>query len=452
MVLLLLNFKRSSKTFLIIQKTPSFTLNLMKKLASISGFLILFLLTGVNAQIPQVLTQAKTPEEVGFSTERLKKLDAHFQDIVDKGIAPNIVTLVARKGKIVHEKAFGFSNLENKTPLKKDDIFRIASQSKLITTVGLMMLFEDGKFFLDEPISKYIPSFKNAKVLVSYDEKDRGKYITRPAKSGITIRQLLSHSAGIPYEHPLQDLPEYKVPFFCSAENDMLKDVVDKIAARPLLHDPGTQFTYGLNTDVIGRLIEVLSGMSFDEYLRKKVLNPLGMNDTYFYLPADKASRLVELYSKGSTEEKLTLHTNETYRKFATTGQKTYFSGGAGLVSTVQDYAKICQFILNRGEFNGKRLLSRSTVDLMARNQIGDSFVWDRQDKFGLGLQIITPESHYGDNATPGSLTWGGMYCSEYTIDPKEDLILLVFTNVHPYAHYSDIVRKFRILVYQALL
>lgn len=424
----------------------------MKKLASISSFLILFLLTGVNAQVPQVLSQAKTPEEVGFSSERLKKLDAHFQEIVDKGIAPNIVTLVARKGKIVHEKAFGYSNLENKTPLKKDDIFRIASQSKLITTVGLMMLFEEGKFFLDEPISKYIPSFKNAKVLVSYDEKDRSKYITRPAKSSITIRQLLSHSAGIPYEHPLQDLPEYKVPFFCSVDNDMLRDVVDKIAARPLLSDPGTQFTYGLNTDVIGRLIEVLSGMSFDEYLRKKILDPLGMNDTYFYLPADKANRLVELYSKGSTEEKLTLHTNDTYRKFAVTGQKTYFSGGAGLVSTVQDYAKICQFILNKGEFNGKRLLSRSTVDLMARNQIGDSFVWDRQDKFGLGLQIITPESHYGDNATPGSLTWGGMYCSEYTIDPKEDLILLVFTNVHPYAHYSDIVRKFRILVYQALL
>jgi CubicO group peptidase (beta-lactamase class C family) len=424
----------------------------MKKLASISSFLTLFLLTGVNAQIPQVLTQAKTPEEVGFSSERLKKLDAHFQDIVDKGIAPNIVTLVARKGKIVHEKAFGYSSLENRTPLKKDDIFRIASQSKLITTVGLMMLFEEGKFFLDEPISKYIPSFKNTKVLVSYDEKDRSKYITRPAKSAITIRQLLSHSAGIPYEHPLQDLPEYKVPFFCSVENDILRDVVDKIAARPLLSDPGTQFTYGLNTDVIGRLIEVLSGMTFDEYLRKKVFSLLGMSDTYFYLPADKSHRLVELYSKGSTEENLKLHTNETYRKFAITGQKTYFSGGAGLVSTIQDYARICQFILNKGEFNGKRLLSRNTVDLMSRNQIGDSFVWDRQDKFGLGLQIITPESHYGDNSTPGSLTWGGMYCSEYTIDPKEELILLVFTNVHPYAHYSDIVRKFRILVYQALI
>ncbi|MBA4852693.1 serine hydrolase [Emticicia sp. BO119] len=423
----------------------------MKKLASISGFLILFLLTGVNAQVPQVLTQAKTPEEAGFSSERLKRLDTHFQEIVDKGIAPNIVTLVAHKGKIVHEKAFGYRNLETKTPLRKDDIFRIASQSKLITTIGLMMLFEEGKFFLDEPISKYISSFKNAKVLVSYDEKDHSKYITRPAKSAITIRQLLSHSAGIPYEHPLQELPEFKVPFFCSIENDQLKDVVDKIAARPLLHDPGAQFTYGLNTDVLGRLIEILSGMPFDEYLHKKVLDPLGMNDTYFYLPADKANRLVELYSKGNTEDKLTLHNNEIYRKFAITGQKSYFSGGAGLVSTIQDYARICQFILNKGEFNGKRLLSRSTIDLMTRNQIGENFVWDRQDKFGLGLQIITPESHYGDNATPGSLTWGGMYCSEYTIDPKEDLILLVFTNVHPYAHYSDIVRKFRILVYQSL-
>ena len=424
----------------------------MKKLASLSGFLLLFFLTGVEAQKPQVFTTAKTPEEVGFSSERLKRLDAHFQEIVDKGIAPNIVTFVARKGKIVHEKAFGYSNLENKTPLKKNDIFRIASQSKLITTIGLMMLFEEGKFFLDEPISKYIPAFKNSTVLVSYDEKDRSKYVTRPAKSAITIRQLLSHSAGIPYEHPLQELPEFKVPFFCSVDKDVLKDVVDKIAARPLTVDPGTQFVYGLNTDIIGRLIEILSGMPFDEYLATKVLAPLGMKDTYFYLPADKASRLVELYSKAKAEDKLSLHTNATYRNFATTGAKTYFSGGAGLVSTIQDYAKICQFVLNKGEFNGKRLLSKTTVELMSRNQIGDSFVWDRQDKFGLGLQIITPESHYGDNASPNSLTWGGMYCSEYTIDPKEELILLVFTNAHPYAPYSDIVRKFRILVYQALL
>lgn len=424
----------------------------MKNLSILLSFLFLFLITGIKAQVPQSFATTKTPEEAGFSSERLKRLDAHFQEVIDTGIAPNIVTLVAKKGKIVHYKAFGYSNLEAKTPLKKDDIFRIASQSKLITTVGLLILFEEGKFFLDEPISKYIPAFKNPKVLFSYDEKDRSKYITRTAKSEITIRQLLSHSAGIPYEHALQDLPEFKVPFFCSTDKDILKDVVDKIAARPLIADPGTQFVYGLNTDVLGRLIEVLSGMSFDEYLRKKVLDPLGMNDTYFYLPDAKASRLVELYSKGNVNDKLSMHANETYRKYAISGERSYFSGGAGLLSTIEDYAKICQFILNKGEFNSKRLLARSTVEIMGRNQIGESFVWDRQDKFGLGLQIITPESHYGDNATAGSLTWGGMYCSEYTIDPKEETIMLVFTNVHPYAHYSEIVRKFRILVYQSML
>ncbi len=424
----------------------------MKNLSILLAFLFLFLITGVKAQSPQTFSTAKTPEEAGFSSERLQRLDVHFQEIIDKGIAPNIVTFIAKKGKIVHYKAFGYSNLETKAALKKDDIFRIASQSKAITTVGLLMLFEEGKFFLDEPISKYIPAFKNPKVLVSFDEKDRNKYITRPAKSEITIRQLLSHSAGIPYEHALQDLPEFKVPFFCSTEKDILKDVVDKIASRPLIADPGTQFVYGLNSDVIGRLIEVLSGMPFDEYLRKKVLGPLGMNDTYFYLPDAKASRLVELYSKAKIEDKLSVHTNETYRKYAISGAKSYFSGGAGLLSTIEDYAKLCQFLLNKGEFNGKRLLARSTVEMMARNQIGESFVWDRNDKFGLGLQIISPESHYGDNASPGSLTWGGMYCSEYTIDPKEETILLVFTNVQPYAHYSEIVRKFRILVYQAML
>jgi CubicO group peptidase (beta-lactamase class C family) len=416
--------------------------------------LFIFFVCSINAcysQTPQSFTVATNPAEVGFSAEKLKRIDALEQEFIDKGIAPNAVTFVARKGKIIHYKAFGFSNLETKTPLKKDDIFRIASQSKAITTVGLLMLFEEGKFFLDEPISKYIPAFKNPKVLVSVDEKDPSKYTTRPAKSEITIRQLLSHSAGIPYEHQLDKLPEFQVPFFCSTQNDVLKDVVEKLAKRPLIADPGEKFVYGLNTDIIGRLIEVLSGMSLDEYLQKRVIQPLGMKDTYFYLPDSKANRLVELYSKATIEDKLSIHPNETYRKYAVSGAKSYFSGGAGLLSTIEDYAKFCQFILNGGEFNGKRLLSRSTVAMMGRNQIGENFVWDRNDKFGLGFQMITDESHYGDNATPNALTWGGMYCSEYTIDKEKDLVLLVFTNVQPYAHYSEFVRKFRIAVYQAL-
>jgi CubicO group peptidase (beta-lactamase class C family) len=398
----------------------------------------------------QSFTNAKSAEDAGFSTERLQRLDKLLQGFIDEGIAPNAVTFVARRGQIVHFKAFGYSNLANKTPLKTDDIFRIASQTKAITTATLMTLYEEGRFLLEDPISKYITAFKNTQVLVNQDSKTL-ILTTRPPKREITIRDLLTHTAGIPYEHPLEARSELSVPYFCSTDKVILADVVNKIAARPLLSDPGEKFVYGLNTDVIGRLIEVLSGQPFDVCMQKRVLEPLGMTDTYFYLPANKANRLVELYSKEKQSDKLTVHTNHAYRQFAVSGAKTYFLGGAGLVSTIEDYAKYCQMILNGGTLNGKRILGRKTIEMMSRNQIGDSNVWDRQDKFGLGFQIFTEESHYGDQATPNSLMWGGMYCSEYTIDPKEELILLVFTNIHPFAHYGDFVRKFRIVTYQAL-
>ncbi len=373
-----------------------------------------------------------------------------MQSFIADGIAPNAVTFVARHGKIVAFKAYGYRNMENKTPLQKDDIYRIASQTKLIATVGLLTLFEKGKFLLDDPISKYIPEFKNPRLFESYDEKT-GTYETRPAKSEITIRQLLTHTAGIPYGHPLDKLPEFNIPTLNSTKADVLGDVVKKIAARPLICDPGEKFVYGLNTDVIGYLIEVLSGKGLDVFLTENVLRPLGMKDTYFYLPSEKENRLVELYAKGSVDAPLSVSTNNDNRLFSITGAKTYFSAGAGMVSTIENYAKFCQMLLNKGTFNNTTILGRKTVEMMARNQIGDLEVWDRQDKFGLGLQIITEQSHYGDNASIGSLTWGGAYCSEYMIDPKEDMILLVFTNVHPYAHYGDFVRKFRIAVYQAL-
>ncbi|GAB3991058.1 serine hydrolase domain-containing protein [Spirosoma daeguense] len=421
--------------------------------------LALFVTSSLAAQpVPQSFTPTKSASEAGFSPERLKRLDSWLQELVDKDIAPNAVTFVAHRGKIVHYKAFGYSNLQKKTPLKRDDLYRIASQSKAITTVTLMTLFEEEKFLLDEPISKYIPAFKSPRVLTRYDKNDPvgGTFDTRPAKSEITIRQLLSHNAGIPYEHPLDKRPEFKIPFFNSTDPDKLEDVVNKLAKRPLLRDPGTDstgagFTYGLNIDIIGRLVEILSGKPLDIAMRERVLEPLGMNDTYFYLSENKANRLVELYSKASMDKPLSLHTNEVYRNSATSGAKTYFSGGAGLISSVEDYAKFCQMLLNGGTFNNKRILGRKTIELMRRNQIGAAEVWDRKDKFGLGFQLITENSRYGDQATPGSFTWGGMYCSEFTIDPKEELIMLIFTNVQPYAYYGDFVKKFRIAVYQAL-
>lgn len=421
--------------------------------------LLLFVTSSLLAQpVPQTFTMAKSAAEAGFSEDRLKRLDTWLQGLIDKDIAPNAVTFVAHRGKVVHYKAFGYSNLAKKVPLKRDDLYRIASQSKAITTTTLMTLFEEEKFLLDDPISKYIPAFKNPKVLVKYDKKDPvgGNYETRPAKSEITIRQLLSHNAGIPYEHPLDGRSEFKVPFFNSTAPDKLEDVINKLAKRPLLRDPGSDstgagFTYGLNTDIIGRLVEILSGKPLDAAMRERVLEPLGMNDTYFYLPDNKASRLVELYDKSSMDKPLTLHTNEAYRNSAVSGAKTYFSGGAGLISSVEDYARFCQMLLNGGTFNNRRILGRKTVEMMVRNQIGTANVWERNDKFGLGFQLITENSRYGDQASPGSFTWGGMYCSEFTIDPKEELILLIFTNVQPYAYYSDFVKKFRIAVYQAL-
>jgi CubicO group peptidase (beta-lactamase class C family) len=416
----------------------------------ISLFILLSAITVFGQVKPQAFATNMQAEYVGISAERLKRLDAHLNQWIEKGLAPNAVTFIARRGVVIHHKAFGFSHLEKKTPLKRDDIFRIASQSKAITSVALMTLYEEGRFLLDDPIHQYIPAFKNTRVLERYD-KETGQYITRPPKSPITIRHLLTHTAGIPYEHPLDRLPAFQVPFFCSDQKDILADVVDKIAARPLTADPGEKYIYGLNSDVIGRLVEILSGEPLDVALRKRVLDPLSMTDTYFYLPDNKAARLVELYSKETRQSTLTVHKNDVYRQFAVRGAKSYFSGGAGLVSTIEDYAKFCQMMLNGGMFNNKRILTRKTIELMTRNHIGDLEVWDRGDKFGLGFQIFTPQSKYAGLASPNAYTWGGMYCSEYTIDPKEDLILLIFTNAHPYEPYGDFVKIFRNLVYQAL-
>ena len=389
----------------------------------------------------------------GFDPARLKLLDNWLSEFVSKGMAPNAVTFVARKGVIVHSKAYGFSNMEKKSKAGVNDIFRIASQTKAIASVTLMTYFEEGRFLLDDPISKYIPAFSETSVLVSYDTANpvSGKFTTRKPSTPVTIRHLLSHSAGIPYEHPLDGRDEFKVPYLSSMNAEKLEDVVNRLAKRPLVSDPGTSFVYGLNTDIVGRLIEVLSGKSLDVAITERVLKPLGMNDTYFYLPKNKRSRLVELYSKPGADDKLSLHPFDSTRFYPVSGAQSYFSAGAGLVSTAADYAKFCQMLLNGGQFNDRKIVGRKTIDLMLQNQIGDNRFWGRNDYFGLGFQVITDESKYGDQASPGSFTWGGAYCSEYTIDPKEDLILMVFTNVHPYAHYSDFVRKFRILVYQAL-
>ena len=397
------------------------------------------------------LRAQSSTDSLVFSPERLQRVDTFLNNLVAQGIVPHAQSLIIHRGEVVHDQVYGTYDMDPQRPLTENAIWRIASQSKLITTIAVMMLYEEGKFLLDDPIAQYIPAFANPQVLVSSDSATLA-YETRPAARDVTIRDLLTHTAGIPYEHPLQDHLEFKVPFFASLEDDLLEDVVDRIAARPLLHDPGEQFTYGLSTDVLGRLVEIVSEQSLAQFFRQRIFVPLGMDDTYFYLPEEKENRLVTLFRKDEADSALRVHRDRLYQDFARRGERTFYSGGAGLVSTAADYAKVCQLILNEGTYEGTRLLSPLTVQMMTRNQIGEAEVWDRQDKFGLGLQIATPRSRYVDLAPPGTLTWGGLYCSEYTIDPANDLVMQVYTNVYPFAHYGEFVRKYRVLVYQALV
>lgn len=389
--------------------------------------------------------------DAGFSTERLQRLDKFLEGFVKDKKVPNVVTFVARNGKVVHHKAYGMSNMESVRSARVDDIYRWASQTKAITTTALMILYEEGKFLLEDPVSLYIPEFAAARVLDSYDEKTK-KYTSHPALKPVTIRHLLSHTAGISYDNPVPGDPRFdKLDFLPGNTTITLRETVPVLAQRPLLHEPGAAFTYGPNTDVIGYLVEILSGMPLDQFFAKRIFQPLGMNDTYFYLPAEKSSRLVELYSLENATDKLMVSPVKSRRNFPLTAQGRNFLGGAGLVGPIEDYARFCQMIANGGTFNGNQILSRKTIGLMSRNQIGDLTVWDRNDKFGLGFQIITEGSRYADQATPGSLTWGGMFSTEYTIDPAEGLVILVYTNVDPYYYERELERKFRILVYQAL-
>jgi CubicO group peptidase (beta-lactamase class C family) len=387
------------------------------------------------------------PESAGFSTNRLARLDTFLQQAVNRGDLPNAVTFIVRHGKVIHNKAYGFRNIEKMIPLKTTDIFRIASQSKAITSVALMTLYEEGRFGLDEPVSKYLPAFKNPRVFESYNPAD-SSYVARPAKSEITIRQLMSHTAGYPYDHPVY--LKAGIPMLNSTENISIEEVVNRLAALPLVHDPGEAFTYGLHTDILGRLVEVLSGKPLDVFLRERIFDPLGMKDSYFYLPDDKKDRLVTLYEKPTMESKLTVSAHTTNQNYPVAGSKRYFSGGAGLVGTIEDYGRFCLMLLNGGDFNGHRILGKKTIELMTTNQIGDLSVWNSGDKFGLGFEIITEEGAALIPGSVGSFKWGGVYSTDYLIDPKEDMICLVYTNVFPNAFWQ-ITHLYRPLIYQAL-
>jgi len=413
------------------------------------------MISNAFAQSPKTLTPGK-PEENGISSERLARIDQAMNEYITKGYIPGAVALIVRNGKIIYEKSFGFSDIENKAPLKTDNIFRIASQSKAITSLAVMMLWEEGKFTLDEPISKYIPEFKNPKVLVWFNEKD-SSYSAQPAKSEITIRQLLTHSSGISYaaigtKEFNAIYAKAHVPSGIGIGNtsDVLADKMKILGTLPLRHNPGEQWTYGLNTDLLGYFVEVLSGLSFDEFLHQRIFKPLGMNDTYFYLPKEKQSRLVSLYEFKKDKDNELVKASVIYDKVEPNYPNTlgkYFSGGAGLSSTIEDYAKFLQLFLNKGEYNGARLLSRKTVELMLTNQLQSPIT----ERFGLGFGLETLENDYKSPYSIGSFSWGGAFSTSYWADPKEKLIALIYTNIYSNKH-GELQEKYKALVYQSIV
>lgn len=386
--------------------------------------------------------------------QRLSNVDKLLQKQIDSGFVNGALSLVVKDGKIIHYRAFGFDDIDKKTPLRKDAIFRIASQSKAITSVAVMMLYDEGKLSLDDSIGKYIPAFANQQVLATFNEKDT-TYTSIPSNRAITIRDLLTHTSGIGYPQIGTDTMNaiyakagLKAGFV--SEPERLSEAMLRLSRFPLFHQPGERFTYGLNTDVLGYLVEVMSGMSLDDFLRKRIFAPLGMRDTYFYLPPSKQNRLVTAYFRQDIrnlkkwDKTMQPQLDANYPKV----KGTYFSGGAGLSSTITDYAIFLQMLLNMGIYNGHRILSRHAVYLMTLNQIGD-LPWFGGNKFGLGFELTTKANKSKYSPAEGSYRWAGFYSTRFWVDPKRKLIGLLFMQEFPVRW--DLFEKYSQAVYQSL-
>ena len=394
-----------------------------------------------------------TPEEIGFSTEPLERIRPMLQDYVDKENLPGFLTVVARRGKIVHFETIGMQDIENKNPIEADTIFRIYSMSKPITSVAAMILYEEGHFQLDTPISKFIPEFANMKVY----NKDQTEILD--AKKEITIKQLLMHTAGFTYGWGNKPVDERYKELKMSGADASLADMAKTLGDIPLVHEPGERWTYGVSTDVLGYLVEVVSGMPFETFLQTRIFGPLSMIDTAFSVPPEKRDRFAALYSftKGKGLERVG-------KKADADGEFTFFpSGGGGLVSTAADYMRFSQMLLNGGELEGVRILDKETVDLM-RYPHHDGW-------FGLGFSVVNDKEPFGDDKEPGeddddkdddddeeskdtpesvgSFSWGGAAATIFWIDPQKELVGLLMTQIHnnPYPFHH----QFKVLTYEAL-
>jgi CubicO group peptidase (beta-lactamase class C family) len=411
-------------------------------------------LVTLPALLPAQQRARATAVRLGFSTERLARIDSALQRAVDRGEIAGAVALVMRDGQTVYERAVGWADREAGRRMTTDAIFRIASQTKALTSVAIMTLVEEGKMTLDDPVSRFIPAYDQTTVAV---RTDTGRAIV-PARRRITIRDLLTHTAGISYGTDSIVAPLYAAKglgpvagwgWYTADKNEPICETMERLATLPFVAQPGERFVYGYAIDLLGCVAERVSGMPLDALIRTRITAPLGMRDTYFFLPVEKRHRLTAVYASSAETQIARAPNGPRGQGDYVDGPRRSFAGGAGLVATARDYARFLQMLLNGGSLDGARVLAPKTVNLMITNQTGTLF-WQQGHGFGLGFSILERAGADGRVESVGTYAWGGAYGSSYEVDPQERLVLVFMIQQLP--NRSDIARKFPMLVYQALV
>ena len=401
--------------------------------ALLAAFTLSLVSVAAAAQTPPSGLPMAEPESVGMSSERLQRIDAFTQRYINDQMVAGTVTLVARKGNVVHFSAQGMKDVERNLPMTTDTIFRMASMTKPIVSVALMMLYEEGWFQLDDPISDWLPEFSNMMVEI---ENPDGSTRLEPAKNPITFTHILTHTAGLMNSYR-GDIARYTEVSRVRGE-EKLDTWTQRLATLPLRYEPGTRWEYSAATSVVGRLVEVISGDDLDTFLRERIFEPLQMKDTHFYLPPDKVNRFATLYGPDANNgNRMMLTEVGDERSNYVSGPRAFFSGAGGLVSTAHDYVRFQQMMLNGGELDGVRILGSKTVELIFANHTGDLPLWLSGPGmgFGLGYSVVLDRAVAHTSDTEGSVSWGGAFGTLFWVDPEEELVAIILTQIRPYSH-----------------
>jgi CubicO group peptidase (beta-lactamase class C family) len=390
-----------------------------------------------------------SPTESGLNPDSLRKIDSFIATMIDAGKIPGAAVLVARNGKIVYHKAIGYQDKEQGTPLDTNDIFRIASMTKPVVSVAIMQLYENGKLNLSDPVSKYIPSFGQPKVLETFNAADTS-WTSTPAAGEVTIHHLLTHTSGVGYSFSSRSLsPIYSkngIPDLANARNITIEEVTGRLGKLPLMFEPGTKYMYGLSIDVLGRVVEVASGMTLGEYVEQNITGPLKMNDTKFFFRDDVSSRLATVYVYNPREKKIVTTKTDagsSSSDYPVEGAMRYFSGGSGLSSTPRDYFIFAQAILNGGEYNGVRILSEESVTMMTSDQLG-KLRWSEVSTFGYGFTVERMRNADNSPGTVVNLGWAGAFNTWFTINPTDKIVAVIMSQVLFNPYEQELIGNFR--------